>query len=61
MASKDVCIYKPFHILLSDSINQEEKAALIRDFGVDDILMKPVSKAQIESLLQEYNIIFENT
>ena len=61
MANKDVCIYKPFHILLSDSINKEEKAALIRDFGVDDILIKPVSKAQIESLLQEYNIIFENT
>ena len=44
MTAKDMCIYKPFHILLVDYIDEAEKAALIADYDVDDILMKPLSK-----------------
>lgn len=58
----DQCIYKPFLAIMSQfEKKQDDKLALIERFGIDEFLIKPINRAQVESILSKYNIIFENS
>lgn len=46
--------------MLTHAIEEAEKEQLIADFGLNDVLLKPLSKATLDHILQEYGIITEN-
>ena len=58
----DQCIYKPFQAILTQTVKEDEdQNELVERFSIDEFLVKPISRAQVESILQKYNIIFENS